>query len=144
MPRLLEIIQLTPIAWKHILAIYDKSRNHKCPTCNRAFAIHSNLSAHSKAIHSIAIWKSQVIYPRICKDCGAATKHSSRHICQDKKIKFQCHCGKTFRSHYHLLRHAGSKKCGMGISDDGSHSRGLGYKLENAIRKRSGIYLLHN
>jgi hypothetical protein len=138
--------------------MHDKSRNHKCPTCGRAFADH-NISSHSKGVHKVLIRKSRVIRTKRCEDCGAATKHLSRHVCQDKKEKFNCHCGQTFRSRYHLLRHVGNRSAVLigamdsgvkpmqpTVGDVGHHPRVrfAARKSEKTNRKRSDIYQLLN
>jgi heterodisulfide reductase subunit B len=139
------------------VAIHDKSREHKCPKCNKAFARHDNLSEHASRVHKISIpKKSRVIRTKICVDCGAATKYLSRHVCPDKKrrLRFRCQCGQTFGRRYHLLRHVGSKNCCIGansgvqlvqptIGDDGQHLN-VGQFSARRLEKRSDIHRILN
>ena len=92
---------------RHITAVHEKIKPHKCPTCELAFSQRSDLKRHITTVH-------EGFKPYQCNDCGNSFKlkqHLRGHISavHEKIRPYLCSmCNKAFAKKGNLSGHVSS------------------------------------
>uniref|UniRef100_A0A915KLR4 C2H2-type domain-containing protein n=1 Tax=Romanomermis culicivorax TaxID=13658 RepID=A0A915KLR4_ROMCU len=99
----------------------EEGRKYPCPHCGKRFKTKSSRDEHCSYVHSRKFrsvddsdTSDSVNFtfhrPFVCKECTKSfslKKDLNRHtrVTHSDARPFQCHCGKAYKTKYHLTRH---------------------------------------